>query len=229
MNARSRALPSHFQLALAAAPLALGACHGSTEIHVGAPPVPTYAESEPNDDAHTADYFGYLYAHQKLCIEGDVRDDAYDPQDGFAFVAGEPIVVDFVLDAGCQCADLDVWIYDPLLDEFVGVFDSPQASERGTFTVYSQAFHIVVVSAGGDASYRLEVSATPMNAALEVDAERPAIGGAVPRPAPARAPSAALETYRRRAELTGAPRLFEVFVIDPENGVVEGGWIPARN
>lgn len=225
MNARPR--PTVSSIPIAALALgALSACHGSAEFVVSAPPDPVYVESEPNDDAFTADYFGFLEPGDGLCIEGQVRDDAYDPQDGFAFQASGPIAVEFALDAGCACADLDVWIYDPLLDQFVGAFDSPQGSEHGTFTVYGQSFHIVVVSAGGDASYRLSVSASAFYGAV---AEAPAVGAEGQATVPARAPSAVLEGYRRRAELAGAPRVVEIFAIDPRRGVVGRTWIPAAD
>ncbi|MCY2960926.1 MAG: hypothetical protein NTY35_12245 [Planctomycetota bacterium] len=230
MNARSPGFTSSRHAPFAAVALgALAACHGSAEVVVTVPGDPVYSEAEPNDDAFTADDFGTLSAGEHVCIEGSVRDDAYDPQDGFAFTATGPIVVDFTLDAGCACADLDVWIYDPLLDEFVGVFDSPSSSERGTFTVYSQSFHVVVVSAAGDASYRLDVRATPIYAALAAGADTVAVGAADHPSLPARAPGPLLEKYRRPAERGGAPRLTRFFVIDPDRGVLAQAWVPAAD
>jgi len=231
MYARAQARVAATRVPFAAAALgALAGCHGSTEVVV-VPADPVYVEAEPNDDAYTADDFGYLSPGGHVCIEGSVRDDAYDPQDGFAFTATGPIVVDFVLDAGCACADLDVWIYDPIRDEFVGFFDSPYSSESGQFTVYGSAFHLVVVSAGGDASYRLDVRASSWYGATAADAgalgRGPIVGAAGPAVELGRAPGPALERYRAPRREAGAPRVVEVYVIDPREGVVGRGLVPA--
>lgn len=232
MNARPSSPIHARRIPFAAAALGLLAgCHGSAEVVVAVPADPVYFEAEPNDDAFTADDFGYLSPGQHVCIEGSVRDDSHDPQDGFAFTATVPIVVDFVLDAGCACADLDVWIYDPALDEFVGAFDSPYPSERGKFTVYGGGFHIVVVSAGGDASYRLDVRASASYAAVTATGGEGAlaVGAGTREPARAAARRASPEGYTRGEQVSGPPAMIEVFVIDPEDGVVERAWIPARS
>lgn len=205
----------------------VAACHDSHEVVVKEPAPPVYGETEPNDDAFGADDFGFLYPGDEFGIVGSVRDDPYDPQDGFAFTAAGPIVVDFVLDAQCSCADLDVWLYDPLLDQFVAVFDSPYSSEHGTFTVYSQAFHLVVVSAGGDAPYRLDVRASASYAALSADGPAASVGAPGAVPLLPRAPSESLERYRAAPRDAGPPRLVEVYAIDPDSGVVSVARIPA--
>ncbi len=208
---------SCFALALSAA------CHGSAEIAV-TDSHPVYSESEPNDDAFGADDFGFLHPGEHFGIAGNVRDDPFDPQDGFAFVAAGPIVVEFELEAFCDCANLDLWLYDPLLDEFVGVFDSSSGTERGSFTVYSQEFHMIVVSAAGDTSYGLDLRASSIHAASGADsttATAAVEGLAVARARLAeRAPTEALERYRPVARNGGPPQVVEMFTIDPERGVV---------
>lgn len=231
MSARPSARVAASRVPFAAAALGvLAGCHGSAEV-VLVPVDPVYVEAEPNDDVTTADDFGYLSPGEHVCIEGSVRDDAYDPQDGFAFAATGPILVDFMLDAGCACADLDVWIYDPVRDEFVGFFDSPSSSESGQFTVYGAEFHIVVVSAGGDASYRLDVRASSWYglSAADVGASGrgPVVGAAGPALELGRAPGPALERYRDPWRATGAPRAVEVYLIDPRAGVVGRGLVTA--
>jgi len=216
MNLRLR-LVSTFASALFAA------CHGSAEIVV-TDSHPIYFESEPNDDALGADQFGFLHAGEHFGIAGNVHDDPFDPQDGFAFVAAGAIVVDFELEAACDCADLDLWLYDPVLDEFVGVFDSKSSTERGSFTVYGQEFHMIVVSALGDTGYRLDLSASSFETASSADSS--AVSAATDGLAIARArlderaPTATLERYRAALRSTGAPQIVEFFTIDPELGVV---------
>jgi len=219
-------------LASACASIAFAACHGSTEIVV-TDPHPIYSESEPNDDVFGADDFGFLHAGEHFGIAGTVRDDPYDPQDGFAFVAAGAIVVDFELRATCGCADLDLWLYDPVLDEFVGVFDNSSGTERGTFTVYGQEFHMIVVSAAGDSGYRLDLGASTFHAANAADSARVAAatdGLAAARARLAeRAPTPALEDYRAAARSLGPPRVVEIFAIDPVLGVVGRAHVLSTN
>lgn len=216
-----RALPP-----LAASLSALAACHGSDEVVVVVPTEPVYAEWEPNDDAFTADDFGSLSPGDHVCIAGSVRDDPYDPQDGFAFHAAGPVVVDFTLSPGCACADLDVWVFDPLLGDFVAVFDSGSSPERGSVTVYSQSFHLVVVSAGGDTDYRLDVRASAWDGATAAqDGGSAAVG--IPAAGVAREPTAALQRYPEPRRATGPARVVEVFAIDPRAGVVGRAFVPA--
>jgi hypothetical protein len=224
MHTFPRSRPIH-PFVLAAA-LSVAACHGSSDVVVTKPPVPVYLEIEQNDDACSANDFGLLAAGVQLGIEGSVRDDGYDPQDGFEFTAYGAIAVEFTLTADCPCADLDVWIYDPIADAFVGVFDSPYDPEQGHLTVFGQPFHLVVVSASGDAHYRLDVRTSPVYAATEGGSEALVLSrteaGANTSPKLAPAPA----DYLRSARRTGPPAVSEVFVIDPTRGVVARGWIP---
>jgi hypothetical protein len=211
--------------ALASA-LASVACHGTTEVVVTKPTVPVYLEVEQNDDAFSANDFGLLAAGMELGIEGSVRDDGYDPQDGFAFTAYGAVAVDFTLTADCPCADLDVWVYDPIADAFVGAFDSPYDPEQGHLTVFGQPFHLVVVSASGDARYRLDVHASPVYAATEGGGEALVLNRAEAEASTPSQLARAPAEYLRRARRTGPAALSEVFVIDPTRGVVARGWSP---
>ena len=220
----TRALPSAF---LATSALLVAGCHGSGEVVIGIPADPVYSESEPNDDAWDADAFGFLDAGEHLCIAGSVRDDPYDPQDGFEFVATQSLVVDFVLEPQCDCADLDLWIYDPWLDQFVGVFDSPFGTERGSFVVHGQPFHLVVVSASGDAPYRLDVRASgyhPLTAgAATGDARGIRVEVAPHGQTSGKVPAAVPDSYRGGERATAPAELVTVYVLDPERGVVATG------
>jgi hypothetical protein len=203
--------------------LLVAGCHGSVEVYV--PPDPVYSESEINDDAFSANDFGFVSPGEHLTIAGHVRDDAYDPQDGFAFTAAGPVVVDFTLDAFCPCADLDVWLYDPVHDEFVALFDSPHDPESGQFTVFSQEFHLVVVSAGGHSDYRLDVHVSAFYGALDGggDAGAEALAPAGLRVAPEHAvePEKAPRGYLREPARHAAPDVLELFRIDERTGEVE--------
>jgi len=203
--------------------LSLAGCHGSVEVYV--PPVPVYSESEPNDDAFDANDFGYVAPGDQIVIAGDVRDDGFDPQDGFAFTAAGPVSVEFTLDALCACADLDVWLYDPVRDEFVALFDSPHDPEWGQFTVYSQGFHLIVVSAGGHSDYRLDVRVSGFYGQIAEDgsatAAAPAPVGLQVAPEHAADLERVPQGYRRAPSRRAAPDMVEFFRIDQRTGEVE--------
>lgn len=138
-------------------------CFGRVEV-AGGPPI--LDESEPNDSADLATWFGPLAPGTGLVIGGHVTEFGPDLFDGFAFSAVAPCSVRVVLRALSPGADLDVCVYDPLLDEFVACFDSPFDPEIGeiSFFVPGQDFQLVVSSAMGSASYTLEVDALPLYA-----------------------------------------------------------------
>ena len=112
------------------------ACHHHSRI------VPVYQESESNDTPATADYFGVLDLGDQLVIEGVIGDPFIDI-DGFAFTAARPIHVDFQLFAD---RDLDVCLYDPLIDETVACFATADHPERGGVDVLAGGldFHLTV-------------------------------------------------------------------------------------
>ncbi|MBL8860453.1 MAG: hypothetical protein JNK02_00430 [Planctomycetes bacterium] len=219
-----KTLPCAQPALLAALPLlvSLAGCHGSAEVVIQSPP-PVYQEWEPNDDAWDANRFGLLHPGAHLCIAGSVRDDAWDPQDGFEFTAAGALVVEFVLEPLCGCADLDLWLYDPGLDAFVGAWASPAATERGAFLVAGRPFHLVVVSASGDAEYRLELRASAYHGATGASEEWTGgaastverLSGADGRAAP--------DDYRTSAAPLVPPPAAVVWVLDPEHGVVGRG------
>jgi hypothetical protein len=186
---------------------------------------PVFFEQEPNDVPLTANDFGVLRPGDRFFIEGFVRDDPSDPFDGFAFVAGDAIHVDFQLFSGDLAADLDVCLYDPQLDQTLACFATDVNPERGGVDVDAGgfAFHLVVESFIGDADYSLEISVLPLFVALT--AEDAATTGLRPH---VRATDAqALRTPRaelgyRQARPTARPRvrLEEQLWIDERSGLV---------
>lgn len=161
-------------LAVIAAAL-LGACHGSVAVHPAPPlpppppPPPVYDEGEPNDTAWLAPWFGSLSPGDLVYVEGFATDDGSDPQDGLAFSCNGPTRIDFTLFVADPWTDLDVWLFDPFLNEFVAAFDIPYGDEKGTFWLAgSQEFHLVVVPADGASTWTLAVesSSTYYGAAL---------------------------------------------------------------
>ena len=149
---------------------ALAACYDDDDCDDcgGGGGTPVFFEQEPNDDPLTANDFGVLRIGDRFFIDGFVRDDLNDPFDGFAFVAGEAIHVDFQLFSGDLAADLDVCLYDPLVDETLACFATDVNPERGGVDVDAGGFefHLVVESFVGDADYSLEISVLPLFAAL---------------------------------------------------------------
>jgi hypothetical protein len=125
---------------------------------------PYYAESEPNDGACCADDFGTLYAGEFLAIHGSISDSGFDPYDGFAFTAYQPMSVEFRLYADSPWADLDVCLYDPQLGITVDCFESPYNPETGVAHILAGGvdFHLVVNSFHGATGYTLEVEAFPL-------------------------------------------------------------------
>jgi hypothetical protein len=165
MNLASRAA-----LLVLPASLAAACIHSSDHHHL--------IESEPNDGACCADYFGKLSPGEFLSIEASITDDGFDPYDGFAFTATEPISVEFRVYADKPYADLDVCLYDPQLGITVDCFQSPYDPEIGVAHVLAGGaeFHLVVNSFVGDTAYTLQLEAFPLFLASE---DAPATSSAI--------------------------------------------------
>jgi hypothetical protein len=167
MLRRSPALFSAPKKLLALLPLALPgalACDNDHH-HEDPPPAPYFDvwEQEPNDASCCPDYLGTLYVGDALVIGGFIRDDGFDPFDGFGFRSGEPMDIEFYLEPVDGWADLDLGVWDPTVGDFVLIWDSPNSVESGVFTIPSalEDFQLVVMSYEGDAEYRLFVWADP--------------------------------------------------------------------
>jgi len=145
--------------ALALLPFALLGCYDDDCDDCDGDEVVAFLELEPNDLPPQANHFGLLYPGERFYIDGSVRDDAGDPFDGFAFTASEPIHVDFQLFHGDPGSDLDVCLYDPLLDQTLACWATADRPERGGVDVFEGGldFHLVVESFAGDAPYSLEI------------------------------------------------------------------------
>jgi hypothetical protein len=176
LHARLPRIQHPLFLSVAAAALALGACHGS--VHTDPPPPPpppppVYYEGEPNDTAWLAPWFGALFPGDVIFVEGFTTDDGSDPQDGLAFSCTGPARIDFTLYVDDPWTDLDVWLFDPYLNQFVAAFAVPYGNEKGTFWLPdAEEFHLVVVPSWGASNWTLAVesSTTSYAAALAPDA-----------------------------------------------------------
>ena len=169
---------------LAGGGLLLGAALLSSCVHSSGSSGGSFAESEPNDFACCPDDFGFLAAGDFLSIKGSITDSGFDPFDGFAFTAFEPITVDLRLFALNPAADLDICIYDPQLGIFIDCFESPFDPELGTVHVLfpGTVFHVVVNSFLGSSAYTLEVDVFPLSLASAAPPAAAATGsGAVLR------------------------------------------------
>lgn len=193
--------------------LLLAACHH----HDGEDGVvvPVLRESERNDAPLEANHFGLLRPGERLFIDGFVRDDGFDPFDGFAFTANEPIHVDFLLHHGSAVADLDVCLYDPFLDETLACWATTARPELGGVDVFAGGadFHLVVESFAGDSSYSLELVVYPLYAMTSGPARLAGVEGRAER-APA-----ALKHYRAPAP-EPALVLEQILELDPLTGLV---------
>jgi hypothetical protein len=196
---------------------ALAACHDDDDDGGGA--VAVLFEQEPNDDPLTANHFGVLRVGDRFFIDGAVRDDLVDPFDGFAFTAGEALHVDFQLFSGNPAADLDVCLYDPLLDQTLACYQTASDPEQGGVDVTAGGldFHLVIESFVGQATYSLEIVVLPLfvREALGEDGA----GRITATGASAECAADALEGYRKSAP---APRVLleQSLEIDVEHGLV---------
>lgn len=161
----------------------VAACHAHVD-HF--PPEPVYGESEPNDSPSIADDFGYLALGEHLCVAGDMSSFG-DGADAFGFVVEGPSEIDFRLDASNSWTDLDVWLFDPVLWEYVGVFESAGPVEHGRIvldTWHDVPLQLVVVPYSGAASYRLDVEVHPLGFAPASAPAAPPRADAPRRPFP---------------------------------------------
>lgn len=170
MEPQTKSVPVTLHLARsapAAAILLLAACHGSVTVHPHPvppppPPPPIFDEGEPNDTAWQAPWFGSLYPSEQILVQGYATDDGSDPQDGLAFTCFGASRIDFTLYVDDPWTDLDVWLFDPALNQFVAAFDLPFGDESGTFWLAgTQEFQLVVVPASGASPWTLSVESSP--------------------------------------------------------------------
>ena len=121
-------------------------------------------ESEPNDAACCADFLGFLSPGEIVTVQGFIDDSGFDPFDGFAFTANQPLTVQFNLFIDNPGADLDFCVYDPQLGFTVDCFESPFNPEFGSIDVFTggTSFHLVVNSFNGASSYTLQVEVFPL-------------------------------------------------------------------
>ena len=133
--------------------------------------VPSFFEVEPNDDAFTANDFGFLQPGDHFFIEGYITDNGFDPFDGFWFTSTQPIHVDFQLFIDEPFVDLDVCLYDPLFDVTIDCYQSTNNPEQGGVDVVGGNidFHLVVESFVGSSTYGLEIVVLPLAPALTAD------------------------------------------------------------
>jgi hypothetical protein len=155
--------------ALALPLLFFAACSHGGHGHPTPAPDPTLHEVEPNGTAATANGVGPIRPGSYFPIRGHVDDFGSDLFDGFAFVSDVPLEVEIVLTADHPAADLDVCVFDPFLNEFIGCFETPWNPEVGFVTVFEPGveFHLVVSSFRGSSGYTLEVSGRKLCCPLE--------------------------------------------------------------
>lgn len=156
------------------------ACHDydDDDDYGGGSSTPTFFEVEPNDDAFTANDFGFLTPGDHFIIEGFITDSGFDPFDGFWFTSTQPIHVDFQLFIDSAFTDLDVCLYDPVADVTVDCYQTSANPEQGGIDVTGGNidFHLVVESFAGASTYGLEIVVLPLAPALTAE------GGATASP-----------------------------------------------
>lgn len=144
--------------------LLLCACGVEYRHHDPFDPTLKVFEQEPNNQAFSANGIGPIGPGAQIEIYGSVAGQGGfgpDGLDGFAFVATEPLWVDFALLGGSGFpADLDLCLYDPWSGQYVDCWQSYSSNEFGGFHVPAagQEFHLIVVAASGAASYQLSLA-----------------------------------------------------------------------
>ncbi len=123
-------------------------------------------EIEPNDESASPHFLGVLRHQESMVYEGhaiagDENDPTKDPYDGFAIALTAPSEIEFALHFDDFDGELDVWIYDPALNDFALFFEDDFSPERGVFIVEEPVldFQIVVFAYTGETDYTLEISA----------------------------------------------------------------------
>lgn len=136
-----------------------GGGSGGGTVVIGPGSVPVLLESEPNDFAPDANFFGSVLPGDHFIVEGSVFDPLFDPFDGFAFVADVPCTVEFFLHADDPFADFDLCVYDPAIDDFVACWETAANPESGFISIVDPGveFHLVVSPFSGLGFYALEV------------------------------------------------------------------------
>ncbi len=129
-------------------------------------------EIEPNDESASPHFLGVLRQGEAAIVEGhaeagDVADPFADPFDGFAISLTQPTAIEFALFFDDDQGELDVWIYDPAIDDIALFFETDGSPEQGTFFVDHPVldFQIVVFAFAGEADYRLEIGALAFHGA----------------------------------------------------------------
>lgn len=185
---------------------------------------PVFVEDEPNDAPLDANSFGVLRSGDHFFIEGFVRDDAGDPFDGFAFTAATALHVDFQLFMDTDTADMDVCLYDPVLDQTVACFATQNDPEQGGVDVAAGGldFHLVVESFVGDGPYTLEIDVQPLflGASASALAAAPESGIAGVNARAERTPAAEKGYLREKPAAAPLVKLEQILHVDRANGTV---------
>jgi hypothetical protein len=141
-------------------------------------------EAEPNDAACCPDGIGQLWVGDCLVIGGTITELGPDFFDGFAFQNAQPCDIEFALVPVYSSADLDLCVYDPVIDDYAFCFETGNAIESGRFSVPSAFtdFQLVVSSYAYASEYRLEIHCVPISLGMmaESSAQPERSGRAVP-------------------------------------------------
>ena len=148
---------------VAALGLALAGC-GSGNLVGNSSTVLFVTESEPNNLAAQANFFGFLGPSQTIVIQGSVAGvggGGPDGADGFEFSSPGGVYVSFFLESADQNSDVDVCLFDPVSGTYVACWESPFANEAGEFWVdnFGADYQLVVLAANAATAYTLEVTA----------------------------------------------------------------------
>ena len=152
-------------LAIVGLCVATAACHKSSRRHHGGggASVFSFVEVEPNNLAFDANYLGTLAIGETLIVRGFIEDTPFDPFDGFAVTALEPMDVEFYLTSDDPFTDLDLCYYNPYSAQTEACWETSFNPEAGLLAMNGgEDFHLVVASYLGASSYTLEIIGIPI-------------------------------------------------------------------
>jgi hypothetical protein len=125
--------------------------------------VKSSAEIEPNDESASPHFLGVLRHGEEMRVSG-AADATLDEFDGFAIALTKESEIEFELEFDDLAGELDVWVYDPAVDDIALFFEDDFSPDRGTFEVHTPVldFHIIVRAFSGASPYNLKVRARPI-------------------------------------------------------------------
>ena len=125
--------------------------------------VASTVEIEPNDESASPHFLGVLRHFEEMRVSG-AADATFDEFDGFAIALTKESEIEFQISFDDLAGELDVWVYDPAVNDIVLFFEDDFSPDQGIFEVRNPVldFQIIVRAFTGTSSYNLTILARPI-------------------------------------------------------------------